>query len=181
MGYALLLLPSPPVGEGGERSSPGEGEDLAATKIASAITSGFNRLSLFQNRKMLKPRSDNSPSRRHDRCRYPHVDCRQPQQSNAARKKPSPRSMVPSALGDETASEQAGASAATAKSHFGISCPNTKRLGEAPHVTWYVLTHPPHPTAFGGHPLPRGEREERHHLFGLSRIILSSSPQRMWW
>ena len=56
MCYSLaLLLPSPPVGEGGERSSPGEGEPSTTSTIISMTARDRIRMSLFQKRKTRNP------------------------------------------------------------------------------------------------------------------------------
>ena len=45
--------------------------------------------------------------------------------------------------------------------NLGVRRVRAQGLGEGSLRLRYSLTHPPHPSAFGGHPLPQGEREER--------------------
>jgi hypothetical protein len=62
---------------------------------------------------------------------------------------------------------------------LGVSCVSSESFGKGPLLSRYSLPHTPHPSAFGGHPLPQGEREEkrriRHLLLAHTTIMTGFS------
>src|SRR5207237_10187517 len=93
--------------------------------------------------------------------------CHQTRSSNSALKKQNPQSKIQEEPGGETSKLRDDSSEAAAK---GRSPPRSPWRGEFWQRLAAVLVPfdaSPHPSAFGGHPLPQGEREES--LFALPR------------